>query len=81
MSELGGRQDSKKADSKDQQAEETINSTVKAEEPVKEVGNPLAKKTSVEIACPLTSIMEDDDEYDRKSPGKSVEKVFQSLTT
>ena len=48
---------------------------------MKEVINSLAKKTSVEIACPLTSIMEDDDEYDRKSPGKSVEKVFQTLTT
>ena len=43
---------------------------------MKEITNALAKKTSVEIACPLTSIMEDDDEYERKSPGKSVEKVF-----
>ena len=28
----------------------------------------LTKKNSVEIACPLTSIMEDEEEYEAKTP-------------
>ena len=33
-----------------------------------EIKKILTKKNSVEIACPLTSIMEDDEEYEAKTP-------------
>ena len=33
-----------------------------------EIKKILTKRNSVEIACPLTSIMEDDEEYEAKTP-------------
>ena len=36
---------------------------------------------SVEIACPLTSIMEDDEEYDTKTPFKPNFNLFQTQST
>ena len=71
MTELSGRQESKKddqdiADSGFEQ-NELSGGNVKA----KEISKLPTKKASVETACPLTSIMEDEDEYDKKTPGKS----------
>ena len=46
-----------------------------------ELAQMIPKMNSVEIACPLTSIMEDEEEYETKTPFRPNLNLFQTQST